>query len=70
MELIITDNYTANSAAIVHNDTVFLYEGYDDPETGYNFYHMPEWLIYYSTHMDNWTEGIIPKSCVFSSKGA
>lgn len=57
---IITDKYTADPAAIVHNDTVFLYVGHDDPAPDYNFYDLNEWLVYSSTDMVNWKEYPVP----------
>lgn len=53
---IITEKYTADPAALVYNDTVFLYAGHDECPPERNFYEMHEWLIYSSTDMVNWTE--------------
>ena len=53
---IITHKYTADPAAIVYNDTVFLYAGHDQCPPERNFYEMHEWLIFSSTDMVNWTE--------------
>jgi len=53
---IITDKYTADPAALVHNDTVYLYAGHDECPPERNFYEMHEWLIYSSTDMVNWKE--------------
>lgn len=43
---IITDKYTADPAAIVHNDTVYLYVGHDQASVERNFYDLREWLVY------------------------
>jgi len=59
---IIKDKYTADPAAIVHNDTVFLYVGHDQAEPGFNFYDLREWLVYSSTDMVNWKEYPVPLS--------
>jgi beta-xylosidase len=53
---IITDKYTADPAALVYNDTVYLYAGHDECPPEGNFYQMHEWLIYSSTDMVNWKE--------------
>jgi beta-xylosidase len=53
---IIIDKYTADPAALVFNDTVFLYAGHDECPPERNFYEMHEWLIYSSTDMVEWTE--------------
>lgn len=56
---IITDKFTADPAAIVHNDTVYLYVGHDEAEPG-EFYDLNEWLVYSSTDMVNWEEYPVP----------
>ncbi|SNS68645.1 Glycosyl hydrolases family 43 [Belliella buryatensis] len=53
---IITHKYTADPAALVHNDTVFLYVGHDEAPPRKEFYEMHEWLIFSSTDMVNWEE--------------
>mgnify|MGYP003859563421 CR=1 FL=1 len=53
---VITEKYTADPAAIIHQDTVFLYAGHDQAAPPKNGYEMHEWLIYSSTDMVNWTE--------------
>ncbi len=53
---VITEKYTADPAAMVYNDTVYLYAGHDECPHNHNFYVMNEWLIYTSTDMVNWTE--------------
>ncbi|MBD8488192.1 family 43 glycosylhydrolase [Echinicola sp. CAU 1574] len=53
---VITEKYTADPAAIVYGDTVFLYVGHDQAPPRKNFYEMHEWLIYSSTDMVNWKE--------------
>lgn len=57
---IITNKFTADAAAIVHNDHVYLYAGHDDPPSGQNFYSMHEWLVYSSSDMVNWEEHPVP----------
>ncbi|PTN09853.1 glycoside hydrolase family 43 protein [Mangrovibacterium marinum] len=57
---VITNKYTADPAALVYNDTVYLYAGHDECPTERNFYEMHEWLVYTSTDMVNWQEHPIP----------
>lgn len=52
---IITDVYTADPAALVVGDTVYLYTGHDEAEPGKAGYVMHDWLVYSSTDMVNWT---------------
>lgn len=57
---VITDKYTADPAALVYQDTVYLYAGHDQAEPGRGFYDLREWLVYSSTDMVNWTEHPVP----------
>ncbi len=57
---IIRDKFTADPAALVHNDTVYLYAGHDEAPNDFNFYRMNEWLVYSSTDMVNWQEYPVP----------
>lgn len=57
---IITDKYTADPAALVYKDKVFLYTGHDVPEKGVQSYKMNEWLVYSSSDMVNWEEHPVP----------
>lgn len=50
---IITTNYTADPAPMVHGDTVYLYTTHDeDNAEGFVMY---DWLLHTSTDMVNWT---------------
>jgi len=51
---IITDVLTADPAAMVHNDTVYLYTGHDEAKDNKGFYEMHKWLVFSSTDMVNW----------------
>ncbi len=62
---VIKDKYTADPAAIVYNDTVFMYVGHDVCPERENRYVMPEWLIYSSTDMVNWTERAAVSTKIF-----
>ena len=57
---IVTDKFTADPAAIVHNNTVYLYAGHDQAPNDLNFYKMDEWLVYSSSDMVNWQEHPVP----------
>lgn len=53
---VITHKYTADAAALVYRDTVWLYAGHDQCPPPHNRYEMHEWLIFSSTDMVNWKE--------------
>ncbi|WP_435131805.1 glycoside hydrolase family 43 protein [Formosa sp. A9] len=57
---IITDKYTADPAAIVHDNTVYLYTGHDEAPNDFNFYKIDEWLVYSSTDMITWKSHPVP----------
>lgn len=59
---IITDQFTADPAAMVYNDTVWLYTGHDEAETDFHFYKMKEWLVFSSTNMVDWETYPVPLS--------
>ncbi|SHL12789.1 family 43 glycosylhydrolase [Fibrobacter sp. UWEL] len=50
---IITTNYTADPAPVVHGDTIYLYTTHDEDDAdGFVMY---DWLLHTSTDMVNWT---------------
>ena len=51
-----TDVYTADPAALVVGDTVFLYTGHDEAKPPKEFYEMHEWLCFSSTDMVHWSK--------------
>lgn len=53
---IIRDKYTADPAALVVGNTVYLYTGHDNPPPGKEWYFMKQWLCYSSQDMVHWTE--------------
>ncbi|MBN1952422.1 MAG: glycoside hydrolase family 43 protein [Bacteroidales bacterium] len=59
---VITDKFTADPAAMVYHDTVYLYVGHDQAADDFNFYDLREWLVYSSTDMVNWKEYPVPLS--------
>lgn len=52
---IITNVYTADPAALVYKDTVYLYTGNDIAPDRVESYRMSRWLCYSSTNMVDWT---------------
>lgn len=57
---IIKDKFTADPAALVYGDTVYLYAGHDEAPNDFHFYRMNEWLVYSSTNMVDWQEHPVP----------
>ena len=49
-----TDAFTADPAATVVGNTVYLYVGHDKASPG-GWFNMPEWLCYSTTDMKSWT---------------
>ncbi|WP_299781830.1 glycoside hydrolase family 43 protein [uncultured Formosa sp.] len=57
---IVKDKFTADPAAIVHDDTVYLYTGHDEAPDDLNFYKIDEWLVYSSINMVDWKVHPVP----------
>lgn len=57
---IIKDKYTADPAALVYKDKVYLYAGHDEAPNDVNSYRMNEWLVYSSSDMIHWQEYPVP----------
>jgi hypothetical protein len=53
---IITTMFTADPAALVYQDTVFLYTGHDEAPIGEKAYVMHDWHVFSSTDMVHWTD--------------
>lgn len=53
---IIDSVFTADPAAIVHNDTVYLYTGHDEQVPGKAGFIMNDWLLFSSKDLVNWQE--------------
>jgi beta-xylosidase len=53
---IIRHKYTADPAALVYKDKVYLYAGHDQAPAKRNGYEMHEWLCFSSPDMKTWTE--------------
>lgn len=63
---IITDVFTADPAALVQDDTVYLYTGRDEAPHNDRFFEMHEWLAFSSKDMVNWqAHGPIMKATDF-----
>ncbi|WP_073098428.1 family 43 glycosylhydrolase [Leeuwenhoekiella marinoflava] len=56
---IIKHKYTADPAALVENDTLWLFTGHDYAG-GQKGYKMKDWLVFSTTDMENWTEHPVP----------
>lgn len=57
---VITDVYTADPAALVVGDTVYLYTGHDEAQPPQEGYVMHEWLCFSSPDMIHWTKRGVP----------
>jgi arabinoxylan arabinofuranohydrolase len=63
---ILTDSFTADPAALVDGDTVYLYTGHDEAKDNNIFFEMHDWLVYSSKDMKNWqAHGSIMKATDF-----
>jgi beta-xylosidase len=51
---IIKDKFTADPAALVYKDSVYLYAGHDEAPNNVNNYVMKEWLVYSSADLIHW----------------
>lgn len=59
--------FTADAAALVVGDTVYLYTGHDEAPNNDRFFEMHDWLVFSSTDMQNWQEhGPIMKATDFT----
>jgi|SRR5450432_1482239 beta-xylosidase len=70
---VIREKYTTDPAAIVYNNTVFLYTGHDEAPPGVQDYVMHDWLCYSSVDLVHWTEHKNPlraKDFKWASDGA
>lgn len=59
---IIRYKYTADPAALVYKDKVYLYAGHDEAPTKISSYRMHNWTCFSSSDMVNWTEHPTPLS--------
>lgn len=59
---VVKHKYTADPAALVYNDKVYLYTGHDEAPNEKEGYVMHDWLCFSSSDMINWTEHPSPMS--------
>lgn len=57
---VFTHKYTADPAALVYDDKIYIYAGHDECPAPHNRYQMNEWLVFSSDDMVNWTEHAVP----------
>lgn len=63
---IIDHVFTADPAAMVHGDTVYLFTGHDEAPNNDKFFEMHDWLLFSSKDMKNWqSHGPILKATDF-----
>ena len=61
-----SDKFTADPAALVYKNTVYLYTGHDEAPNNDVFFKMNDWLVFSSTDMKNWKKhGPIMKATDF-----
>ena len=53
---VISHIYTADPAAMVYGDSVFLYIGNDEASESATFYNMNDWYVFSSADMVNWKD--------------
>lgn len=59
---IVQTSFTPDPAAMVHNDTVFVFTGQDEDQTVDNFFTMYKWRVYSTVDMVNYTDHGSPLS--------
>ncbi|MFH4967505.1 glycoside hydrolase family 43 protein [Gaetbulibacter sp. M240] len=57
---IIKDVFTADPAALVYKDSVYLYTGHDEAPNDFHFYKMNDWLVFSSENMVDWKSHPVP----------
>lgn len=51
---IVTDLFTADPAALVYDDTMYVFTGHDEAAVGQESYVMNDWYVFSSSDMDYW----------------
>lgn len=59
---LVTYKYTADPAALVHNDKVYIYAGVDECPPPHQHYVLNNWSVFSSSDMKTWTEHATPLS--------
>ena len=57
---VFTHKYTADPAALVHDDKLYIYAGHDETPENREHYTLNEWLVFSTEDMVNWTEHPVP----------
>lgn len=57
---IVKYKYTADPAALVHKDKLYVYAGHDECPPPHNHYLLNEWLVFSTSDMNTWTEHPVP----------
>ena len=57
---VFTHKYTADPAALVHGDRLYVYAGHDETPENREHYLLNEWLVFSTEDMVNWTEHPVP----------
>jgi beta-xylosidase len=57
---IIKNKFTADPAALVYGDKMYIYAGHDEAPAREQRYVMNEWLVFSSSDMKTWTEHPVP----------
>lgn len=57
---IIKNKFTADPAALVYKDKMYIYAGHDEAPSREQRYVMNEWLVFSSSDMKTWTEHPVP----------
>src|SRR5687767_10524847 len=53
---IVTDIFTADPGALVHDGTLYVYTGHDEAPLGVNDFVMRDWHVYSTTDAVHWTD--------------
>jgi beta-xylosidase len=53
---VIQHMFTADPAALVYNDRVYIYTGHDEAAEGHDSFVMRDWHVFSSSDMVNWTD--------------
>src|SRR5918999_4111263 len=52
----VTDIFTADPGALVHDGTLYVYTGHDEAPLGFNDFVMRDWHVYSTTDAVHWTD--------------
>lgn len=67
---VITERFSADPAALVHDGVVYLYAGHDEAQADGDFFVLREWSIYSSENLQDWVlEGSLPRTAFAWARG-